>query len=338
MAENNSVNSFNFVDILKTLWLWRKWLIILAVLAIVCSAVFSGPLFITPKYKSTIIFYPTTNNSTSNALLAEQNQRQKDPLEFGAEEEAEKALQILQSSKLTEKLARNFKLMEHYRINPNSKTKNLDLGLKIASNISFTRTRYLSILVEVLDENPKMAADLATGIANLYDSVMTDVQKQIAVPALKIVEKAVADKENEVNALKERMRKLGVEGVTNYEEQSRALAEEIYKARSQNKMALMESLVEQQLKLVQFGGDQEALREEIKLQMEKLTDLKAKADKARIDVNEALSHKFTVTDPSISEKKAYPVRWLIVFYTLFISMTVGSGIILIYENFKRNRA
>lgn len=338
MTESNSVNSFNFVDILKTLWLWRKWLIILAILAVACSAIFSGPMFITPKYKSTIIFYPTTNNSTSNALLAEQNQRQKDPLEFGAEEEAEKALQILQSSKLTEKLAKNFKLMEHYRINPESKTKYLDLGLKIASNISFTRTRYLSILVEVMDEDPKMAADLATGIANLYDSVMTEVQKQIAVPALKIVEKAVADKENEVNGLKERMRKLGIEGVTNYEEQSRALAEEIYKARSLGKMALMENLIEQQLKLVQFGGDQEALREEIKLQMENLTHLKDKADKARIDVNETLSHKFTVTDPSVSEKKAYPVRWLIVLYSLFISMVVGSGIILVYENFKRNSA
>ena len=125
-----------FKDVIALFSRWRKPLIILGVLSIIVSSVVS--YVITPKYKSTVIFYPTTNNSISNALLTDLNQRQKDPLEFGEEEEAEKALQILQSSKLTERLVRNYKLMEHYKIDPNSSMKKTKLTNKVNSNFSFS--------------------------------------------------------------------------------------------------------------------------------------------------------------------------------------------------------
>ena len=92
------------------------------------------------------------------------------PLEFGEEEEAEKALQILQSSKLQGRLIRNFELKKHYNIKKSS-TPNTDLGKKINSNIKFARTRYLSIKIEVLDHDPIMAQNIANGILNLYDTI-----------------------------------------------------------------------------------------------------------------------------------------------------------------------
>lgn len=307
-------------------------MIILGIISIVVSSVAS--YMITPKYKSTVIFYPTTNNSISNALLTDLNQRQKDPLEFGEEEEAEKALQILQSSKLTERLVRNYKLMEHYKIDPNSSMKKMKLANKIGSNFSFSRTRYLSIRVDVLDEDPKKAAEMANGILDLYDSIKNEIQLEVAVPALEIVKRQMQAKENEVNNIKAELLKLGMEGVTNYEEQSRALAEEMYKARAKGDMSRVNDLMEQQKTLVQFGGQFTALTETLQLELDKLSDLKAKYERAEVDVKETLKNKFTVSAADVAEQRSYPVRKLIVLVSLICTLAFSAIFFAIYEKFR----
>lgn len=330
--EESGNGLITFKDVIALFSRWRKPLIVLGILSVVVSSVIS--FMITPKYQSTVIFYPTTNNSISNALLTDLNQRQKDPLEFGEEEEAEKALQILQSSKLTERLVRNYKLMEHYKIDPNSSTKKIKLANKIGANFSFSRTRYLSIRVDVLDEDPVMAAKMANGILDLYDSIKNEIQLEVAIPALDIVKRQMQAKENEVNNIKAELLKLGMEGVTNYEEQSRALAEELYKARANGNMARVDDLVEQQKKLVQFGGQFTALTETLQLELDKLSDLKAKYERAEVDVKETLANKFTVSGADVAEQRAYPVRKLIVLVSLICTLAFASIVFAIYEKIK----
>jgi uncharacterized protein involved in exopolysaccharide biosynthesis len=331
--EKPSSGIITFADVVSLFYRWRKQFIVLSVLAIVISSVVS--FMITPKYQSTVVFYPTTNNSISNALLAELNQRQKDVLEFGAEEEAEKALQILQSSKLTERLIRNYKLMEHYKIDPKSNLKKTRLNEKISSNFKFSRTRYLSIKVDVMDENPEMAAKMANGILDLYDSIKNEIQLDVAIPALDIVKRQMQAKENEINNIKSELQKLGSEGVTNYEEQSRALNEEIYKARAAGKMDKVSDLIEQLKSLVQFGGQFTALTETLQLELDKLSDLKAKYERAEVDVKETLNNKFTVSGADVAEQRAYPVRKLIVLVSLICTIGFSAIFFAVYEKLRK---
>ncbi len=329
----------NLIDIVNFFWRWKKPLLIVCGIAILAAAIFSGPFFVKPKYKAVHVFYPTTNNSISNALLTDLNQRQKDPLEFGEEEEAEKALQILQSSQLTSRLVTNFNLMKHYGIDPQKERyPQSALQSKIEENIGFSRTRYLSIKIEVLDRDPQMAANIANGIAALYDTIKTEIQKQVADPALAIVERALKQKQEKIQGIRDEMRKLGEQGVTNYEEQSRAIAEEIYKAQAAGRHDRAKELLEQQKNLVANGGMFISLNELLKLEEEKESDLMAQLEKRQVDVKESLSHKFTVSSASKPEMKAWPVRWLVVFVTLlfaFISTTVA---LLIYELIKVNKS
>jgi uncharacterized protein involved in exopolysaccharide biosynthesis len=329
----------SLVDIINFFWRWRKVLLIVTLASILGAMLFSSPLIMKPKYKATHVFYPTTNNSISNALLTELNQRQKDPLEFGEDEEAEKALQILQSSELMSRLVRNFNLMKHYGIDPATESHpQTALDYKVKENISFERTRYLSINIAVLDENPEMAAKLANGIAALYDTVKTEIQKQVAIPALQIVERALRDKQQKIQNLKDQLRSLGEKGVTNYEEQSRALAEEIYKAQGSGNMGRMKELLEQQKTLVASGGDFIALNELIKLEEEKESDLISQFEKRQVDVKEALSHKFTVSAASKPEIKAWPKRSLVVLVTMLAAFFSASIFLLIYEILKQRKS
>lgn len=322
-----------FKDVVALFVRWRKQLLVLAIASIVISSAVS--LMLTPKYQSTAIFYPTTNNSISNALLTDLNQRQKDPLEFGAEEEAEKALQILQSSQMTERLVRNYNLMEHYKIDPKSNLRKTKLANKIGSNFSFSRTRYLSIRVDVLDEDPAMAAKMANGVLDLYDSIKNEIQLEVAKPALQIIKRQLQAKENEIANIKTELQRLGREGVTNYEEQSRALNEEIYKARSAGKMDRVDQLIEQLKNLVEFGGQFTALTETLQLELDKLSDLKAKYERAEVDVNETLNNKFTVSGADIAEQRAYPVRKLIVLVSLICTIGFSAILFAVYEKIRK---
>lgn len=327
-----SEKPITLVDVINFFWRWRLALTLFCVVSAIGAAIFSSPVFVKPKYKATHVFYPTTNNSISNALLTELNQRQKDPLEFGEEEEAEKALQVLQSSELMSRLVRNFNLMKHYGIDPKKeKYPETALQYKIEENISFNRTRYLSINIEVLDEDPQMAADIANGIAALYDTVKTEIQKQIADPALKIVERALFDKQKKIQGYKDQIRTLGENGITNYEEQSRALAEEIYKAQAAGRLGQVKDLLEHQKTLVRSGGDFIALNELIKLEEEKESDLISQYEKRQVDVKENMSHKFTVSSATKPEIKAWPKRTLVVFVTLLAAFAAGSFLLLLYE-------
>lgn len=326
---------FNFIEFIDVLWQHRIKLALLGAIAVVASAIFSAPFFIKPKFKSVAVFYPTTNNSISNALLTELNSRANDPLEFGEEEEAEKALQILQSSKLQDRLIRNFDLMNHYNIEK-SKTPQTDLAKEINSNITFSRTRYLSVEIEVLDHDPVMAQKIANGILNLYDTIKNEIQSEVSIPALAIVKRTLEAKEAQVESIRTSMRKLGEQGVTNYEEQSRALAEEIYKARSAGRMDKVSDLVDQQKTLVEFGGNSISLKEQLELEESKLSDLKLKYEKAEVDVREKLQNMFVVSEAGIPEKKSYPIRWLIVATSLLTTLLFASMAIYIYTKFKKD--
>ena len=212
----------NFTEITSIIWQKRKPLIIVGVISILLSSIFSGPFFIKPKFKSEVVFYPTTINSIGNAMFTDLTQRQADPLAFGEEEEAENALQLLNSSALQGRIVRNFDLMNHYGIDGQSPLT--DLSKEMAKNIQFKRTRHLAVNITVLDEDPTKSAEIANGIAILYDSVKTEIQKQVSLEALQIVKDEFKNKEAEVWDLRTRLKDLGQKGITNYEEQSRAIS------------------------------------------------------------------------------------------------------------------
>ena len=321
---------FNFVDIVSIISLKRRPLLLIGAVSVLLSSIFSGPFFIKPKYKSEVVFYPTTINSIGNAMFTDLTQRQSDPLAFGEEEEAENALQLLNSSALQERIVRNFDLINHYRIDGQSPLT--DLAEEMAKNILFKRTRHLAVSITVLDEDPIKSAEIANGIAALYDSVKTEIQKQVSLEALQIVKDEFKNKEGEVWDLRTRLKDLGKKGITNYEEQSRAISEELYKAVNLTKIKVLKK---QQEELAKYAGEFTYLNETLILEIESLSKLRKRFEKAKVDVEKTLPQKFILTSASPAEKKSYPIRWLIVVIVTAIVM-FSSIVVLLISNKKDN--
>jgi capsular polysaccharide biosynthesis protein len=336
MTQQNKAFEFNFVDLLQFIYRWKKHLIIICGIAAVASAIFSSPLFIKPKYKAEAIFYPTTINSISNAMFTDLNKREMDLLAFGEEEEAENALQILQSSELKSRIVRNFNLMKHYRIDPKGSQPMTKLAKKLDANIDFKRTRYLSVKVTVLDEDKDMAARIANGITELYDTIKTEIQKQVANEAFKIIEGQYKAKEAEVWEFRVKLKELADQGITNYEEQSRAVSEEIFKLKSKGgSPSGLTELEAQQTKLAKFGSDFTYYNETLILELENLSLARKRYEKAKVDIEQTMTHKFIVNSATPAEKKSYPIRWLIVLGTVTATFVLMMIVMLFTENWKK---
>lgn len=321
--ENQSY-SFNFINLLKFLVRWYKHLLIITLIAgiltfIVCKFV------ITPQYQSTVVFYPSTNNSISNALLPGITGKERDVLAFGAEEEAEQLLQLLKSEKLKWDIIGRFDLMNHYKLDASQKNVYTRLSKAFDANVSYRRTEYASLEIGVTDEDPQMAANMANGIADMLDTVKMNIQREWAIKALKIVEEQYENKKKQIQIIQDSLKSLAALGVYNFEEQSRGLAEKGASADPRTVEALQK-----------YGAIQFSFQERLKLESEALGDLQTKYEKVKIDAEQFLPCKFVVNSAGKSEEKVYPRTIITTLAMMMTTFFMCLLVLIAFDYFKKN--
>ncbi len=333
-SQSRSRQLFTSAVLFNIILKYRKPLVIVAILAIVLSSIFSGPQFITPLYKSEVILYPTASNSISKVLLSNNFNNSKDILEFGEDEQTEQMLQVLNSNKIRDRVIQKYNLMEHYKIKPGEKYRHTKLYKKYEDNFRFRRTEFMAVQITVYDSDAQMASDMANDIARLLDSTINKMQKKVAVKAFKIVEQEYLKQKNEIKVKEDSLTKLRELGVHDYESQAemfnRQLAIEMAKGNVNGVKRLQKKLDA----LALYGGAYVSLRDALEHDKKQLSELKAKYEEAKVDAEENLPHTFIVSDAYKSEKKAYPIRWLIVVITTLSALLlaiVALGIVDFYK-------
>ena len=296
---------------------YKKHLTIIGIVAVLLSAIFSGPTFITPLYKSNVILYPTASNSISKVLLSENMGNSKDILEFGEEEQTEQMLQVLNSNKIRDRVVIKYNLLDHYEIKPGSKYRMTRLIKEYETNFRFRRTEYMAVSITVFDRDAQMATDMANDVAELVDSTINRMQKKVAIKAFEIVEREYFKLKDEIQVKEDSLTVLRGYGVHDYESQSemfnRQLAIEMAKGNAPGIKRLEDKLEI----LSMYGGPYVSIRDALLHDKKQLSQLKAKYEEAKVDATENLPHKFVVSNAIRAEKKSYPIRWLIVLITTF---------------------
>ena len=87
---------FNSIELLQLVKKWKKHLIIVGVISLLGSIIFSSPYFIKPKYKSFALIYPSN-------LIA-----------YSTESPTEQMLQLAQSYDIRNKIIASFNLYKHF--------------------------------------------------------------------------------------------------------------------------------------------------------------------------------------------------------------------------------
>ena len=163
---NNDNSILNINGLLKFVYKYRLALIISLIFSVLISSIISI-FFMEERYKSSVIIFPTTTNSISQALLIEDNPYKKDILEFGEEESTEQLLQVLNSDMIKDSIINTFDLYSHYEINKEDIYARTWMNLEYQENISFKKTPYNSIKIEVIDKDPNIASDMANKFLNI---------------------------------------------------------------------------------------------------------------------------------------------------------------------------
>lgn len=346
---------------------WRKPLAICVLIGSLLSFIFSGPAFITPKFKSSVIFFPTSNNSISKAIMDDNSSDKQDILAFGAEEEAEQMLQILNSDEIRDCIIKKYNLLEHYRISPSEEFPQTKLNEILHENIHFSRTEFMSVRIDVLDENAQMAADIANDIAAFCDSIKSRMQGSRAFEAQLIMKEACEEKEMLIKKLEDSLQYIRQKGVMDFRSQTQIVNNEYMsavatlanekaallvlekylpaadsnviktKARINGAEARKKELSSEIENLAHYGGASMALSEELLYEREELSKMEKQYDKLVMDAGQKLSQKFLVNKAVKAERKAYPIRWLIVLVATASSFLIALMVILSIDKYKQIR-
>ncbi len=338
MEQSSTGSLFDSTNLVIFLWKKKTPIIIATVVAIVASVIFSSDYFIPPRFKSSVIMFPTTNSSISKSLLSENSFEKENILQFGEEEQVEQMLQILNSDEIRERIIEKYDLMGHYRIDKNGKYPLTELNKMFEENISFNRTEYLSVRIDVMDEDPNLAADIANEISALLDTVKTRMQHDRALQALAIVQKEYLDFTKYLTAREDTLNKLRNLGVLDYDSQVERLSEAYGKALLTNNQKAVKEIDEKLAILAQYGGVYTSITQDMEHDREALSRLKTKFEESRVDATDKIPHKFVVNLAKPSEKKSYPVRWLIVLVSTLATFLLSVVTVIIIENIQRIRS
>lgn len=334
-------DAFNSKCLVRLLVEYRKSILIILIAAALLAVFFSSPLFITPLYKSTAILYPTSSNSISKVLISTTYQSEKDILEFGENEQTEQMLQVLNSNRIRDKVIAKYHLMEHYGIKPDSRYPYTKLNKLYDSRIRFRRTEYNAVRITVLDSDPDLAAMMANDIAELYDSIMNTMQKEVARKAFQLVETEYKSLCAEMAALEDSLNVLRRHGVLDYESQVEMLSQQLAVELGRNNTQGVKSIQDRLDTLAKYGGAYYAINERLDNDRLQLSLMKTKYEEAKVDANEDIPHKFLVTSAFKAEHKTYPIRWIIVTVTViatFILILIVLALMDRYGSFFQKKA
>jgi uncharacterized protein involved in exopolysaccharide biosynthesis len=325
----------DFVIVIEFFWRWKYYILGFSLISGIIAAIFTAPLFVHPRYKSTTVFYPSVMVSVSKALISEQGAgADKDFLSIGESQEAEQLLQILQSDVIAGKIKERYHLMEHYRINPGERYANTKFGNKFRSYVKAELTEYTSIRVTVIDEDPELAANIANDIVEEMDTIRNQILKQRAFEGLKIVQMDYTEKQQHVQSIIDSLNVISKKGVLKYEQQSDALTTAYSEALQTGRANVIKEIENKMDLVAKYGPAQEMLTNELEYETEQLVILRGKYKQAKIDMESFTPNKFIIEKAYKAEKKTYPKRMIITLISMVSAFLFSCLCFILFEKIK----
>ena len=272
---------FNNLTLLKVILKWKWHICSATALAIIAGAVFSGPRFITPKYKSETIIYP-------NGLS-----------EFSDETYTEQMLQVIESQEIIDSVVAIFNLMEHYNIDPNYKYAKTVLLGEYHDRVSISKTPYDAVKIKVLDKDPQMACDIANEIIRLYNVKFDNIHKTKKLEYVKMYENILTHKYNFIDSLKKELASIiGDNNMLNYLYLSKGNSIAYFSNSDNSNPQNISNAI--------------ALVELITTETEAYSEIKLEYENELLQAEGEMTYSNIVSRPFVADKKATPVRWIIV--------------------------
>ena len=308
-----------------------KTLIAVGFLAAVAASGVS--LMLDEYYESTVVMFATSQHSLGEQFLEET--KKNDLLAYGETEDAERLLQILNSHRIRNRIIEKYDLYTHYNIDPSEPGAKTDMALTYGSNVNANLTRFGSIRVQVLDTDPELARDMANDMAFLVDSVANSMRNERANEAYKLALGALAQTSVQIAQAEDSLASLHALGIYDFETQVEGLTAQYGMAVASGRSAAANTLKKDLERLGTLANGYNNLSAYLEAAYEQQSLLKKRVELMRVDAETQLSSSFIVDYASAADKKAKPVRWLIVVMTSVVAVGAAFLAMLAWDTLQR---
>lgn len=303
-------NNFNNLSLVQVILKWKWHIIIITVAAALCGAIFSGPAFITPLYKSVAVAYPANISPYSD------------------ESETEQMLEIINSTSIMDAIVEKYDLWNDYKIDRNDQFARTYMINEYRSKIKIAKTPYEAVSITVMDKDPETACGIARDILNFYDEKVHTLHKQKVGEVVTMYERQLKEKQHDIDSLKKRYTDICTTyGISDISSQSREVTKSMLGGSA--KASEMQSNMEK------FGAEIIDLQTKIAAEGNTYVSIKVDYEQNLRFYNSDLTYSNIITEPFPSDKKAFPVRWVVVALSAMGALLLSIVVAFIIENRKR---
>ncbi|MEI7898215.1 MAG: hypothetical protein WCJ26_14350 [bacterium] len=309
---DSSFSSKNIIDIVLK---WKMQLVVVIVAAVILSVFFSSPIFITPLYKSNCLLYPSNISPYSD------------------ESETEQSVEIFQSRDIRDSLVKKFNLAKHWGIDSAYVHFESTLVWEYSQRVHVNKTPFEAVEIDVLDQDPVMARDLINAMLEAYNNKIRAMHKQKFGEVVNNYDYIMGVKRAYLDSLKSKAVDLGVKyGLLDFQSQTREVLRAYLSTgggsvRSAEAKAMKKNLEEK-------GGEMLQVSEMMRAEADGFSLMKMDADRALLDYHRDYTYVNVLSKPFVADKKAYPIRWLIVVFSTMAAFFMAILIIGLIERGK----
>lgn len=309
-------NNFSFGMLVAIIRRRFKLLLVIAVVAVVVSAIFSGPAFIPPEYKSQAVVYPINLQP------------------YGPETVTEQLLQLFQGNDIRDSIISKFNLADVYELEPGQQGYKHRLHTEFNDHVVVSKTNYESVRIEVYDRDPVRAKEIASEMINQINLKVQRMRREKALEHLEVAHNQMEYQKQVLDSINSILSGLRQEnGLLDYQLQTERVTEGYLNMLSQTNInrSHLDEVRNMLNHLGEKGGLFMALTQMSELGHENYNQLFIQYQTILKEVNQELSYAHVVTQPEVADKKSYPVRWLIVVSAVISTMLVALVILLLFE-------
>ncbi len=308
---------FDNTPLVKVIYKWKWHIVIITVIAAILGAVFSGPRFITPLYKSEAILYPSNVSAYSDETFSEQ------------------MLQILQSNEIMDSLVENFNLLEHYGISKEYKYWKTVLIDEYRNKVTITKTPYDAVSIKVMDKDPQYACDMVNDIIRLYDQKVGTMHRIKRLEVVNMYKRQLLEKDRYLDSLRNRLTEIATEyGIVSVEEQSREIAKGYLKTSDNNRVVNNDGVESLKSNMEKYASEVTTLNELIKAESITYSTAKLDYEQELRFYNADMTFSNIVSEPYVADKKSFPIRWIVVAISALSACVLSMVVVFIIENRK----
>ena len=132
--------------------------------------------------------------------------------QFGFEVETEQLLQLLESKSMRDRTIEKFKLYEYYELDTNSKSWKAELAARYIEDVSFFRSKYLSVVIHATLKDPELAADIANFQVEEINDYRESIFKENREAEFRAIQSEYDQSKDELQKLKDSIYALSPSG------------------------------------------------------------------------------------------------------------------------------